>query len=182
MFCTKCGNKLQPNTKTCKFCGYEMTIEDDEEVANIVEVKPIEKNKISNTKNTDVNKSNQLFIIFSILLIVIPFILTPLAYIGYKLTALFFVCLIIAIFIELLGIYMLNNLLENKKNMIKISKYTTYLGFLTLVFSLTIILVAFFMDSMSIITQYQNIVATLICIGTFSLTYSGVSLLLVKYS
>ena len=186
MFCAKCGNKIPANTLTCKFCGYEMSEDDDEEVAKIKVVPTTKNHPITKDNTRSINNNNgtinKIFLILAVVLILTPFILIPLAYAEYKLTLFFVVSCIMGIFVQLLGIYLTNNLCENKNRLLKAAKYGIYLSAACLAFTITFVAASTSMNSDQLIDKYQNLLVSLISISVLSLVYTITSKLLIKYS
>ena len=181
MLCTKCGNKLPSGSTTCKFCGYQMTTDDNDEVANIIDVKPVFEKTNTVSKKT-FRVLDVFFIILSINLIAMPFVMIPLAAIEYSLTVMFFVCSIISVFIELLGIYLINHITVNKKALRKISTIGIYIGILTMMFSLTFIISLYVIKDLDTLNTFKDYLASIIGISIASLIYGIVTKLLIKYS
>ena len=179
MLCNKCGNKLPPNATYCKYCGYQL----DDEEKEIIEVKEVKK-ETKQIKEKEINTTalNKIFVVLSILLILVPFIFLPLAYLEYQLSSLFFVCVIISLFVQLLGTFVLNNLVSNSKRINTLTKYSIFLGITLLIFSLTFIIASIALEHSEYINDYQNLIATLLSIGTLGILFPIELKLLQKYS
>lgn len=182
MFCTRCGNKVPANSRTCSFCGYEM--HPDVEETTVIDVKPVEtkkrkqktEKKVEKTHDNKTNNSSYILMFFSFILVLVPFVAVIASSLIFGLSAYFYLGVIISLLIEFMGTYILSKAIINKN---LISKISIYLGVILIVLPLTFVIVSLVLSEKVLISDSQNILSCLISSGLLFLCL-GIEIKVIK--
>lgn len=168
MFCTRCGNKVPVNSRTCSFCGYEM--HPDAEETTIIDVKTVEskkqktkkEKKVKQITDNKVNNSSYFLMLFSFILVLVPFVAVIASSLLFGLGAYFYLGVIISLLIEFMGTYTLSKAITNKN---LISKIAIYLGVILIILPLTFIIVSLILSEKTLISDSKSIFSSFISCG-----------------